>query len=98
MVHCTTQYTAVQRGFLLPNVFRFNGAGVNVISFMPSLKGFSRCSHTLNNTTRIPLIPNFTQIGQHMWEVWIKIYLHPKVKYGITDVKANKVNIFGRTP
>jgi hypothetical protein len=98
MLHCMTQSTDVQRGFLLPNVFRFNGAGVNVISFMPSLKGFSRSSHTLNNTTIIPLIPNFTQIGQHMWEVLIKIYLHPKVKYGITDVRANKVNIFGITP
>jgi hypothetical protein len=45
MVHYTTQRTDVQLGFLLPNVFRFNGAGVNVISFMPSLKGFSRVAY-----------------------------------------------------
>jgi len=28
MVHYTTQCTDVQRGFLLPNVFRFNGAAL----------------------------------------------------------------------
>jgi hypothetical protein len=46
------------------------------------LRRLSRNSNMLNTIMCKSLVPNFTQIGQLMWKVCIKIYLHPAVIYG----------------
>lgn len=39
------------------------------------LPQFAQNSHIFNRITRRSLIPNFAQIRQNMWKVWIQIYL-----------------------